>query len=239
MSNKSISRRNMLKATASTIAAAGVLMDGTRLFAATGNAVTTVEVPGYEGRGLPVAAGSTIRVTDVEGTQVGDMFALVQSDPHEYLCTARTRLYTRSLFPAVGQSFVTNLYRPILTFITDTSPGKHDTLYESCDSGLYELLGGQKSHPNCHDNFLRVARELELDIDDVPGPVNFFQYTPVGPDGELTGKPAPTKPGDYVELYAEVDLYFILTACSVDVGSDINGGESTPLRIDVIPPTIA
>ena len=51
----------------------------------------TVEVPGYASRGLPVNAGSTIRLTDVEGCQVADLFALVVENPAEYLCTARTR----------------------------------------------------------------------------------------------------------------------------------------------------
>lgn len=193
----------------------------------------TVEVPGYSGRGLAISAGSIFRVTDVEGTQIGDLFALVQSDPREYLCTARTRGATRRLFPVVGQQFYTNHYHPIITFVADQSPGVHDSLYTSCDAGLHELLGGGEDHANCHENFLCAARGLGLDLKDVPGPVNLFQNTPVRPDGTLGAEPAMTKPGDYVEFRAELDIYLILTACSVDVGADINGGKSTPLRIDV------
>ena len=150
--------------------------------------VETVEVPGYSGRGISAAAGSTIRVTDVEGAQICDLFALVQADPTEFLCTARTRALTQRLFPAVGQQFFTNRYRPILTFLADRSPGVHDSLFASCDPGLHALLGGGASHPNCHENFLAAARELGLDLSGVPGPVNLFQNTPVRSDGSLRGR---------------------------------------------------
>jgi uncharacterized protein YcgI (DUF1989 family) len=193
----------------------------------------SLDVPGYSGRGLAVNLGSRIRITDVRGSQIGDLFALVRDDPHEYLCTARTRALTQRLFPTLGQQFFTNRYRPIPTLISDQSPGIHDTLFASCDPGLHELLGGGADHPNCHENFLAVASELGIDLGFVPGPVNLFQNTPVRSDGGLAAKRAPTKAGDYVDLRAELDLYLILTACSVDTGVDINGGESTPLRIEV------
>jgi uncharacterized protein YcgI (DUF1989 family) len=195
--------------------------------------ISTIEVPGYSGRAVSVDAGARIRVTDVEGAQIGDLFALVRDDPTEFLCTARTRALALRLFPQIGQQFVTNRYRPILTFVADRSPGAHDTLFASCDQGLHELLGGGPSHPNCHDNFLEAVRELGLELATVPGPVNLFQNTPVGADGSLGVERSPTKPGDYVEFRAELDLYLVLTACSVDTGADINAGRSTPLRIDV------
>lgn len=193
----------------------------------------SLEVPGYSGRGLRVGAGATIRVTNLHGTQIGDMFALLQSDPEEYLDTARTRLLTGRLFPTVGQNFYSNRQRPLLAFLADTSPGVHDSLYATCDTQLHELLGGGEDHPNCHDNFLSAVKNLGLDTQFVPGPVNLFQNTPVGSDGQLSAGPSPARPGDYVELRAEEDVYFVLTACSVDIGSDINGGKSKPLLIEV------
>ena len=197
-----------------------------------------IEIPGYAGDGIVVRAGSTIRIVDVEGAQICDLFALVRSDPKEYLCTARTRAATRRLFPEVGQQFLSNLYRPMLSFLEDQSPGVHDSLFASCDPGLYEILGDRPSHPNCHENFLRAARSLGLNPEFVPGPVNFFQNTPVQSDGALGAERTPTQAGDYVELRAECDIYLVVTACSVDVGVEINGWKSTPLRVEISEPTV-
>jgi len=195
-----------------------------------------IEVPGYSGRGIPVDAGLTIRITDVEGCQIGDLFALCREDPSAHLCTARTRALTQRLFPAVGQQVFTNRYRAILTFPADHSPGVHDTLYASCDPGLHELLGAAADHASCRHNFLTAAHALGLQLRDVPGPVNLFQNTPVHPDGTLGVGPALTGPGDHVELRVELDAHIILTACSVDTGVDINGGRSTPLLLEVVDP---
>ena len=191
-----------------------------------------VLVPGYEGRGLAVPQGATVRITDVEGCQVGDLFAISQEDTAEFLCSSRSRGVNRRLFPKVGEQFVTNRWRPILTFLKDTSPGVHDTLIAACDPGLYEQYG-VKDHPNCHENFLKTVQALGLDYDFVPGPVNLFQNTPVGPDGEITIGASLTKAGDYVEFKAEMPLYLILTACSFDLDDDFIGGKSTPLLIEV------
>jgi uncharacterized protein YcgI (DUF1989 family) len=194
--------------------------------------IEKVLVPGYEGRGLAVAEGAKVRITDVEGCQVGDLFAISQEDIEEYMDSSRSRSVNQRLFPKVGQQFVTNRYRPILTFLEDTSPGIHDTLYEACDPGLYEHMGAE-GHPNCHDNFLQAVQTLGLDFDVVPGPVNLFQNTPVGPEGDLIIGAAPSKAGDYVEFKAEMPIYLILTACSFDLDEVFIGGKSTPLLIEV------
>lgn len=175
-----------------------------------------------------------MRLIDVDGTQVADLFAHAVADSSVHLCTGRTRLANSRLFPVIGESFHGTNYEPLLTLIGDTSPGVHDMLYEACDRSLHELLGGGSNHRNCHDNYLAAAKTAEVVVDRVPSPVNFFQSTPVSGDGQLSAQPAPSNPGDYVELLAVTDVVVIVSACSVDVGTDINGGKSTPLRLEVM-----
>lgn len=196
-------------------------------------ATSTTLVPGYQGRALTVPAGSTVRITDVQGCQVGDLFALVRSDPSEYLCTARTRAVIDRTFPRLNEPFYTNRYRPILAMTADESPGVHDTLYAACDPGLYAFMGANADHPSCHSNFLTAIAELGLQVDRVPDPVNLFQNTPVGDEGRLVVGPTLTQPGDFVEFRAEQDIYLVLTACSFDLDDEFIGGVSTPLKIEV------
>ncbi|NNL86668.1 MAG: DUF1989 domain-containing protein, partial [Myxococcales bacterium] len=91
-------------------------------------------------------------------------------------------------------------------------------------------------HRSCRGNFLEATREIGLDMPVVPDPVNLFQNTPAQADGSLALFETQSRPGDSITFRAEMDLVFVLTACSADLGEiNVNGGKSTPLRIDVIP----
>jgi len=193
----------------------------------------TVIVPGYDGKAVSVNAGQLIRITDVEGKQVGDLFAILRDQPAMYLCTFRSRTGNRKLFPAVGESFVTLEREPILTFLSDHSPGVHDMLYATCDYNTYKRQGVE-DHPNCNQNFLDAVSEAGIEgYAWAPGPVNIFQNSTVASDGETieTGSTL-TKAGDFLEFRAEQDIWLVLTACSYDIGEFI-GGKSKPLKIEV------
>lgn len=58
-----------------------------------------VLVPPQSGRAVPVERGSLIRITDPQGQQVADTWALTQTDGLEWLSTGQTRTYTGRLFP--------------------------------------------------------------------------------------------------------------------------------------------
>lgn len=191
-----------------------------------------VDIPAQSGGAVEVRAGQTIKLIDVDGEQVADVFACSAARRDEWLSTGHTRTRTRRLFPRVGDAFYTRLYRPILTFVEDTSPGAHDMLYPSCEPAMYRRMGADENHPNCRDNFMRAAKALDWAPDVVPDPVNFFQNTPVNAAGELEVKTALSRPGDSVTLRAEMDLVFVATACAQDL-APINGARCTGLRLEI------
>lgn len=195
--------------------------------------VETVVVPGYDGRAVAVDAGQLIRITDVEGQQVGDLFALPRENTRNHLCTFRSRTGNRKLFPAPGEQFVTLERQPILTFLSDHSPGVHDMLYATCDENTYKRQGFD-DHPNCNQNFLDAVSEAGIErYDWAPGPVNIFQNSTVASDGKtIVTAPTLSKAGDFLEFRAEQDIWLVLTACSYDIG-DFIGGKSKPLKIAV------
>jgi uncharacterized protein YcgI (DUF1989 family) len=195
----------------------------------TAQAIRTVEVAGYSGKAVSVKSGQFIRVTDVVGNQIGDLFAISAEDHTEFLSPSVTRLMNLSLFPQVGQSFYSNHDRPILTFIADHSPGYHDMLMASCNTKFFEALGFE-NHPNCRDNYFKAIAEAGVKHTIIPDPVNIFQNTPVLPNGTIVAGVTMSKAGDYVILRAEMDVILVLTACSTEA---INGCKSSPLRIEI------
>ena len=189
----------------------------------------SVEIAGYSGGFVEVSAGDYFRVVDVEGTQIGDLFAVTAGDHNEYLSASLTRFYNGNLFPTVGRPFFTTADRPILTFTHDHSPGFHDMLFASCNRPWFAGRG-MADHPNCRDNYFAAARAAGIDHVVQPDPVNFFQNTPPRPDGTFFIGVTMSGPGDFVSLRVEIDCIVMLTACSSE---RVVGGKSTPMRLDV------
>jgi uncharacterized protein len=189
-------------------------------------------VPAREGRAVRVSAGRRVRVVDLEGGQVGDLFAFAAGDPRERLSAAHTRSVTSRLFPAVGESFVTGRRRPILTLAADDSPGTHDMLIAACDPARYAALGAPK-HPSCADNLQRALAGLDIDVAETPQPVNLFMRIPVVESGRLHWLPAESRAGDSITFEAAMDCVVAVSACPQDLVG-INGGRPTALAIDVL-----
>ncbi len=200
-------------------------------------AKTIIEIPGYQGRAIQLDQGSTFRVIDVEGCQIGDMFVISADDHNEVFSPAMTRQVGFRLTPRPGDIIYSNHRRPILTFLDDTSPGRHDMAFAPCDPGFYIDLGADDSHPNCRDNFYQAITELDLHIEPPPDPFNLFQNTIPKTDGDFACGQTLTRAGDYVEFLTEMDVIVVVTACSVDLpieGIEPIGGKSTSLHIQVL-----
>ena len=195
--------------------------------------MTVIDVPAREGRGVRVAAGRRFRVIDVEGGQVADTFAFRADDVSEYHSAEHTRAVVSRLFPRVGEHFVTNHRRPILTLVEDRSPGIHDMLCAACDPERYSGLGVEGWHASCQENLRRAMADLGVADVEVPQPINLFMNIPVLDDGELGWEPAPTSAGDAVTLRAEMDCFVVVSACPQDI-VPINGLNPTGIAIDLL-----
>lgn len=193
-----------------------------------------IDIPPQSAQGVRLAAGQTLRIVDVAGAQVADLFARNADNPNEWLSTSHTRGGLWRLFPEPGQPFLSNYFVPLLWFEADDSPGTHDMFFSACSPAMYAALGHHDPHPSCQENFFAAARELGWCPEREPDPVNFFQNTPVAADGTLTSAPAPSGPGDSVTLRAQVDLLVVVTACSMDL-KPINGDHCTGIRLEIFP----
>lgn len=196
------------------------------------NSISRTVVPAGAGRAVTLRAGQQVSVVDVEGGQVGDVFAYAADDPTEHLSASHTRTHTSRLFPHVGEAFVTNRRRPILTLVADTSPGAHDMLIAACDPERYRALGAP-NHASCANNLRTALSQHRLRTDIIPQPINVFMRIPVGPSGDLSWLPAASRAGDTITFAAAIDCVFVVSACPQDLNA-INGERPTALEIEIL-----
>jgi uncharacterized protein len=192
----------------------------------------TVHVPAREGRTARLAPGDTVRVIDPTGGQVADVFAFWAEDVSEYHSAEHTRVHVDRLFPRVGEAFVTNRRRPVLTLVADDSPGIHDMLCAACDPSRFAGLGVEGWHASCQENLRSAMAAAGFPHVEVPQPINVFMHIPVGPDGAIGWEAAATAPGDSVTLRAELDIVLCVSACPQDIVR-INAGNPTPIDLEV------
>ena len=185
-----------------------------------------VTLPARTGTAVRLSRGERLKIVNTHGTQVVDCWAFNAANLGETMSMPHSRNAVRRLTPAVGHAFVTNLRRPILTLVEDTSPGVHDTLYPCCDAARYTELG-HEGHDNCADNMARGMRGLGIDRPPPPTPLNIFMNIPVGPTGRIEVAPPVSAPGDHVTLRAEMDCIVALSACPHDI-FPVNGADCEP-----------
>jgi uncharacterized protein YcgI (DUF1989 family) len=191
-----------------------------------------IHVPARTGKGFLVAKGDLIRITDLEGHQPVDFWALNKTNIYEHLSCEHTKPSIEKLFPHSGDSAYTTHRRPIVTLIEDHSPGQHDMQFAACDKWRYLELGASGDHASCQDNFHMALRALGIPLPYTPQPWNLFTNFFINSDGSFTVKAPDTKPGDYIVLQTEMDAYVAVSACPQDM-NDTCGGKPTDIQVEI------
>ncbi|MFK7763862.1 MAG: DUF1989 domain-containing protein [Roseobacter sp.] len=174
------------------------------------------------GIAVKLRRGQTLCVINPSGHQVCDFWAFAAKDLNEHLSMAHLHTTLGSIFPKTGDPLVTNLRRPLMTILHDTSPGVHDTMVASCDPARYRELGCVTYHDNCADNLRMALLAIGLEAPRVPAPFNIWMNVPVAADGTTHFAPPVAKPGDRISLRAEADLIAVMSACPQDF-TPVNG----------------
>ncbi|HEX7101807.1 MAG TPA: urea carboxylase-associated family protein [Nitrolancea sp.] len=177
---------------------------------------TSVIVPVGYGRAVRVQAGTLVTVEQTTGFQIVDFIAFRDDDRTEKLSTSHTLASLGRMWPAVGQSLLSNRRTPLLELVEDTA-GRHDLTMAACDPWRYEIDFGVTGHRNCSDNFLELFGPLGIARHDLPNPVNFFQNTIYGDDGQVGFLEPSAGPGSHVVLRALMSLLIGFSACPMDL----------------------
>lgn len=201
---------------------------------------------------ITVPAGHFLRIISVEGPQVGDLNLFHATDLSERFYSGKTRAL-HGTHITTGERMWSNFpyLRPMATVSQDTldwygidayGGSVHDVIGTRCDPYTGRLLSGQDYHHCCHSNLTRALADHEgLSLDAAEAHIhdvlNVFMCTGFTRDtGQYFMKASPVRPGDYLELFAEIDLLAVLSACP---GGDCSAEHSSdaaacyPLKMEV------
>ncbi len=175
-----------------------------------------------------VKKGQRLRIIDVEGKQVGDFIAYNADYLREKLSQARTRAFPMSLILNVGNKLYSDKDNPMFTVLEDTC-GVHDLLWQPCSRWVYKNRFGV-DQDGCTELLASALLEAGFPELDPVDPFNVFMNTRLHPDGRLEIVEPVSKPGDYVELLAEMNCLCALSTCPNEF-APTNGWKVTPLRV--------
>ncbi|WP_413203791.1 urea carboxylase-associated family protein [Rhodospirillum sp. A1_3_36] len=218
--------------------------------------VESVTVPPRDARCFSVPAGHVFRIRSVEGPQVGDLNLWNAKDLSERFYSGKTRALNGT-HVGLGDRLYSSFphLRPMATIIHDTldwygfdafGGACHDVIGTRCDPYTHALLsdGGQYHHC-CHSNLTRaLAEHLGLSLAEAEGHVhdvlNVFMCTGFLKDtGQYFMKASPVRPGDYLEIFAEIDLLGDLSACPGGDCSTVHSSDVAacyPLVVEILKP---
>jgi uncharacterized protein YcgI (DUF1989 family) len=214
--------------------------------------VAEVVVPPRDAACFSVKAGQFFRIRSIEGPQVGDLNLWNSHDLGERFFSGKTRAL-HATHVTTGHRLWSNLpfLRPMATITYDTlgwygfdehGGGIHDVIGTRCDPYTNRLLRGTDYHHCCHSNLTRALSkttgldlaEAETHVHDV---LNVFMCTGFTRDThQYFMKASPVRPGDYIEMIAEIDLLGSLSACPGGDCSETHSGDVArcyPLLVEI------
>jgi uncharacterized protein YcgI (DUF1989 family) len=220
-----------------------------------GQTVATITAAPRDAAAIHVPAGHLLRISSVGGPQVGDLNLFNANDLSERFYSGKTRAL-HGTHVSTGDRLWSSFphLRPMATVIADTldwygidefGGSVHDVIGTRCDPYTGNLLSGSQYHNCCHSNLIRALAdatglsltEAEPHVHDV---LNVFMCTGFTRDtGQYFMKASPVRPGDHIDLFAEIDLLAVLSACP---GGDCSAEHSSdvavchPLKMDVLAP---
>ena len=183
------------------------------------------------GHGFRMKRGDVLRVVDPYGEQVSDLFAFAADNRDCSLSSGRTIDYAGKIYLTTGDVLWSNDSRPMFTILRD-DVRRHDFLLTPCSQAMFEILYQHRGHhPSCFENLVKAFEPFGIGPERISTTFNIFMRVDVSPEGSVSVKPPLSKPGDAIELRAELDLVCGLTACSAE-GS--NNGTFKPIDWEVI-----
>lgn len=180
-----------------------------------------------------VKKGQILRIEDSYGQQAIDTIFYNAHDPAERYSNQDTMRENGLAYISTGSRIVSSEGRVMLVVTADTS-GRHDTSAGccSCESNTVRFGHETRYLHACRENFLLELSRHGMGKRDIVPNINFFMNVPISPNGAMTIDDGISKPGDHVELRAEMDVLCVISNCP-QVNNPCNGFDPTPIRVTI------
>jgi uncharacterized protein YcgI (DUF1989 family) len=190
-------------------------------------------IPAREYTSLTLRQGEKLRIIDLEGKQVADLVTLSEADKGEKLSCIYSNMLNGRWMLTKGHKLYTNRSRPILS-ITEDKVGLHYSGGGFCSEELNYVRYKVRNTRNCSDNLVMAFRSYGIRREDFDFDCcfNIFMNLTFQPDGSIRLQEPLSKPGDYIDLRAEMDCIVAISNCPQD-RNPVNGFNPTPLQVQV------
>ena len=178
-----------------------------------------------------ILKGQTLRIVDSHGQQAVDTLFYNAADLQERYSSQDTLRAQGAAYIDRGTHLMSNEGRTMLRLVADTC-GLHDTSAGacSCESNTVRFGHQTRYQHACRENFLIAAADHGLTKRDIVPNLNFFMNVPIDPSGDFTVVDGVSKPGDYVEMVAEMDVLCLISNCP-QINNPCNGFFPTPIQV--------
>ncbi len=184
------------------------------------------------GKAVVVRDGQVIRLQQIGGGQCIDFNCYNLHDRNELMSAGRTRSI-HGVSPATGDLLWTKApwERPIMAIVSSNSVT--DTLIPCCSALLYRLFYRSGHHTNCQQIQEEAQREWGIPSHSVHESFNTFMCVGVDKGGDSYVLRNSSKAGDYIDLYALMDVLAIPNVCGDDLDRT-NNFALKPVSIQVL-----
>jgi uncharacterized protein len=156
--------------------------------------------------------GEALRIIDETDRSSISVIGWRAEDTSERINCADTVKVQWSAAISKGRVILTDMGRVMLSLIEDTS-GTHDLLVGGSTPASVLAASGSPAR-NTQENFLAASAKIGLDIRDIPPCVTFFAPVLLDDKGRFIWKADRKRPGDFVDLRAEMNLVLVVSNCA-------------------------
>lgn len=156
--------------------------------------------------------GEALRIVDDSGRASVALIGWREEDTSERINCADTVKVQWSAAISKGRVLLSDMGRVFLSLVEDTS-GAHDLLVGGSTPASTRAAFGAATR-NTHENFLAAAAKIGLGLRDIPPCVTFFAPVSLDANGGFLWTAGRKRPGDFVDLRAEMNLVLVLSNCA-------------------------